>query len=305
MINYSHQETQAFRVPDSFSPLQLSICLRRLGISQNLRRKIKYHGSVEINGTISPWNTLVYPNSIIQVSWNMPGTIMPEDIFVPIIFEDDWLLIVDKPAGMLVHPTTKQPGGTLANAIIHHYRKHGLSHAFHPIQRLDKDTSGLLAIAKLSSVHHAMNKQYLQRQYLAFASGIPAVEKGSISLPIARANDSIILRTVSELGQHALTRFCVLQSFDNACLLQLELDTGRTHQIRVHLAAIGHPLLGDDLYGGSTALIPRQALHSCTLELKHPINGSHLIFTSPLPKDLVELQSCLSGHASISPAGEL
>jgi 23S rRNA pseudouridine1911/1915/1917 synthase len=298
MIKDDGIERQIFIVPEHYPQMSLADCLRRLGISLNLRRKIKHYGVVRIDGVICPWHAKVSPKSEIQMEWTIASQITPEDIPLAIIYEDDWLLVVDKPAGMLVHPTSSQPGGTLANAVIYYYRQQRYSHSFHPVQRLDRNTSGLLAIAKLSSIHHLMNKQRLRRQYLAIATGTPHVTEGSIDLPIARHPDSIIIRIVSSNGQDAVTHYRVLQSFPTASLLQLELETGRTHQIRLHLSHIGHPLLGDDLYGGKTDLIARQALHSYFLELHHPITGSVISLSSPLPQDLEQLLKQLESHTA-------
>ncbi|KYZ77588.1 hypothetical protein AXX12_01845 [Anaerosporomusa subterranea] len=298
MINDEGTEHQTFIVPEHYPQMSLADCLRRLGVSLNLRRKIKHHGVIRIDGVVCPWYAKVSPKSEIEMEWTVASQITPENIPLDIVYEDDWLLIVDKPAGMLVHPTPKQPGGTLANAVVHYYRQLGYTHAFHPVQRLDRNTSGLLTIAKLSSIHHLMNKQRLRRRYLAIATGTPEVAEGIIDLPIARHPDSIIIRIVSSTGQDAITHYRVLQSFPTASLLQLELETGRTHQIRLHLSHIGHPLLGDDLYGGKTDLIARQALHSSFLELQHPITGAVISLSSPLPQDLEQLLKQLDTHVS-------
>jgi 23S rRNA pseudouridine1911/1915/1917 synthase len=307
MINDEGTERQTFIVPEHYPQMPIADCLRRLGLSLNLKRKIKHHGILRIDGVVSPWYVQVGPNSKIQVEWTVASQITPEDIPIDIVYEDEWLLIINKPAGMLVHPTSNHPYGTLANAVIHYYRRLGLTHAFHPIQRLDRNTSGLLAIAKLASIHHSMNKQRLRRLYLAIATGTPDAAKGTITVPIARHPESIITRIVSSDGQEAVTHYRVLQSFPAASLLQLELETGRTHQIRLHLSHIGHPLLGDDLYGGKTDLITRQALHSFFLELHHPITGTVFSLSSPLPQDLELLLKRLSNphdSAFASPAGE-
>ena len=286
MMKYTSNEHQSFTVPETFPRMWLAECLRRLGISLNLRRKVKHHGVIQVNGVVCPWNAQVDPGATIQIEWNIVSKLEPEDLPLHIAYEDDWLLIVDKPAGFLVHPGPGQRSGTLANAVLHHYRRQGETHAFHPLQRLDRNTSGLLTIAKLSSIQHLMNKHPLKRVYLAIATGTPTLAQGVIDLPIARDPHSIILRIISPTGQEAITHYKVLQSFPSACLLQLELQTGRTHQIRLHLSHIGHPLLGDDLYGGPTDLITRQALHSSSIELQHPITGSKISLSSPLPTDL-------------------
>ena len=305
MINSERQESQSIEIPESFKPMPLSECLRRLGVSLTLRRRVKHHGIVYIDGMQATWNSTVSPKSSITLVWNIASNIEAEDIPLNIVYEDQWLLVIDKPAGMLIHPTPYCQGGTLANAVMHHFHKKGITHAFHPVQRLDKNTSGLLIVAKLSSVHNTLNKQHLRRVYLAIAEGKITPREGSIDLPITRDPNSIILRRIHASGQSAITHYRVLQSYVTASLLELQLQTGRTHQIRVHLSHLGYPLLGDDLYGGDTSLINRQALHSAFLEFKHPNTGDFLSFNSNLPEDMEQLitrlQSC---SASLSHAGE-
>ncbi|MDU4961790.1 MAG: RluA family pseudouridine synthase [Sporomusaceae bacterium] len=289
MINADGTECQHFIVPAHYPSLWLAECLRRLGLSLSLRRRIKQTGCVRINGVLSPWTTLVAANSVLQVEWRVTSRILPQCLPLNCVYEDEWLLVVDKPAGMLVHPTSGQPDGTLANAVMHHYCQQGRQGVFHPVQRLDKNTSGLLVIAKTGAVQHSLSRQHMQRRYLAVASGLFEAASGSIDLPIARRPDSIILRMVSEAGQKAVTHYQVQESFADASLLQLELETGRTHQIRLHLSHIGHPLLGDELYGGETGLIARQALHCAFLAFTHPLTQMPVSLSAPLPRDLDRL----------------
>lgn len=279
-------EQQTFTVPSTYPRLSVSDCLRRLGVSSTLRRRVKYHGRVSINGIDCSWPAFVEPGDTITIAWKTESNLQPEDIPLHIVYEDEWLLVINKPPGMLVHPTTTQSTGTLANAVVHYYRQQYLSHGFHPVQRLDRNTSGLLVIAKLSSIHHQLSHRHLRRIYLAVVEGIPSPATGTIDLPIARHPDSIIVRKVCLSGQSATTHYTVLKSFSGASLLKLELMTGRTHQIRVHMSHIGHPLIGDDLYGGGTALLQRQALHSFSLEFTHPISGKLISLSAALPQDM-------------------
>jgi 23S rRNA pseudouridine1911/1915/1917 synthase len=225
-----------------------------------------------------------------------PGT-PPEPIPLRILYEDDALLVVDKPAGMLVHPVGPLRGGTLANGLAHHLRAQGLPGRVHLVQRLDRDTSGVIAVAKRSEIHRLLDRQLrsrrLHRRYLALVAGAPP-ESGTIDGPIGRNPDDPPLRAVRPEGQPATTRFRVVERYHGAALVELELETGRTHQIRVHLEHLGHPVLGDRWYGrAGLDLVQRQALHAAELRLEHPVTGLALRVESPLPEDLEALREQL------------
>ena len=191
---------------------------------------------------------------------------------------------------MLTHPTTSTETNTLANAVMHYYWEQHLEHAFHPVHRLDRNTSGLILIAKTSHIQHLLsqaNHKPIKRLYLALATGVVHPVEALIDKPIGRHPESIIERIIHPDGQTAKTYYKTLMSCRDASLLELEPLTGRTHQIRVHLSSIGHPLLGDDLYGGSTLLIARQALHSFNIEFIHPMSGKNININCPLPADIL------------------
>ena len=289
-----------FLVPESLSPLPIRDFLRRhIGFSLTIWRKIKLSGELLVNNEPIPSNHIVNPGDMITVNWREECSILPTDIPLTICYEDDYLLIVDKPAGMLVHPTTSEHTNTLANAIMYYYMTKELPCNFHPVHRLDRNTSGLVLIAKLPHIQHLLARndiKHIHRQYLALATGIITPTEGRIHAPIARHPDSIIERMVSPEGQDATTCYKVLKSLNNASLVQLTLLTGRTHQIRVHLSHIGHPLLGDDLYGGSKELLDRQALHAAKLHFTHPISGEVIEVSSPLPIDLLNLIQLLENN---------
>ncbi|HWR41928.1 RluA family pseudouridine synthase [Sporomusa sp.] len=285
-----------FSVPSTCPTLPVKEFLRRqAGISLTLWRKIKYNGTLKINALPAAVHDLVYPGDTISVTWPEDSTITAENLPLAIAYEDEWLLAADKPAGMLVHPAAGKQSGTLANAVMHYYRLQNYSCGFHPVNRLDRNTSGLVLIAKRPDIQHWLNQnqQQLSKTYLAIASGIPHPDKDIIDAPIGRKPGSIIEREVSLDGQQAITHYRVLTTFNNISLLEIILETGRTHQIRVHLSHIGCPLLGDDLYGGPTNLIHRQALHAAKLSLPHPITKKNIDITSPLPGDLTDLLSQL------------
>lgn len=285
-----------FTVPLTQEITPLKHFLQQQGISLTLWRKIKRNGNILINNSLVIASlAIVHPGDIINISWATDCTIEPMALTLKICYEDDFLLIIDKPANLLVHPSRDANELTLANGVMNYFKETGQDLEFHPVHRLDRQTSGLVVIAKLPHVQHLLsrnNAKALQRIYLAIAAGHPS-ETGVINAPIGRSPDSIIERMVRSDGQPAITHYHVLESFPQASLLEIELLTGRTHQIRVHLAHIGHPLLGDDLYGGTKDLFSRQALHAGKLSFEHPIQKNFVEVSSPLPNDMVKLLSHL------------
>lgn len=265
-----------------------------LGISGTIWKRIKHSGTFTHNGVpANATRTQVGNGDTIAYDILRPSDIEPEDLPLDIRYEDDFLVIVNKPAGQLVHPTTKEAHGTLGNALLAWYARHGEHHAFHPVHRLDRDTSGLVLIAKEPQVQYQLTtgrdgKKAFTREYLALIEGTLTPASGLIDAPIARALPSIILRKVAPppAGKEARTHYETVRTNGKLSLLHFMLDTGRTHQIRVHLAHLGHPLLGDDLYGGSCTLLSRQALHAWRLSFRHPMTHEFVVVTAPLPSDM-------------------
>ncbi|MFN4037703.1 MAG: RluA family pseudouridine synthase [Erythrobacter sp.] len=234
----------------------------------------------------------------------------PEDIPLSIAYEDAHLIVIDKPAGMVVHPAAGNPAGTLVNALLHHCRGQlsGIGGVARPgiVHRIDKDTSGLLVVAKSDAAHEGLARQFaahtVYRRYLAACAGHPAPPEGTINARLGRSDADrkkmAVLPKDSLRGKHAITHYTTLERLDHAALIECRLETGRTHQVRVHCASIGHALLGDPLYGRTPkALRPvlerigfaRQALHAAELGFVHPVTGEDLRFASPLPDDMREL----------------
>ena len=216
--------------------------------------------------------------------------IMPAPLPFEIVYEDEDLLVVNKPADMPIHPSFQNHGNTLADALTWHYQQYREDFVYRCINRLDRDTTVLLIVAKhllsASILSDMVGKREIHREYLAIVKGIPP-ENGTISAPIGRKKGSAILREVNfETGEPAVTHFARLEIRNGLSLVSLKLETGRTHQIRVHMGYIGCPLIGDYLYYPECSRISRQALHSHRLSFLHPITGKALSFTAPLPEDM-------------------
>lgn len=272
-------------------PTSLLGALRHFGVSSTLRRRIKHHGICTINGNAASTRDFVHMGDVVTVSLPETNPFLPEPIPLRIIYEDEYLLVIDKPAGLLMHPTSGAHTGTLANAVAYYYQQQGLHCAYHPMHRLDKNTSGLCMIAKEPQIQSAFDKQDLgySRTYLAIAEGYFPCAFAAVHTPIARCPDSIIKRQTAPDGQAAWSDFTRLAANTDWSLLQVTLHTGRTHQIRVHSSYLGHPLAGDDLYGGSRDVIQRQALHAYRLRFIHPMTGQCISVHSQLPDDMNHL----------------
>ena len=285
-------------------------------ISRTYLQKLIRNGAVTINDKISkqPSYTL---RSGDQVCLTLPDSkpleiFHPEDIPLDILYEDSHLIVLNKPAGMLVHPASDVNTGTLVNALLSHCNDlSGIGGVERPgiVHRLDKDTSGILVVAKSDVVHRNLSMQFekhtITRQYIAVVCGIPEQITGTIDAQIARSRrDRRRMTTVKSDGRRAITHYQVLEIYNRFALVQLTLETGRLHQIRVHLQHIGHPIAADPIYGGEQRAfgdadtnplkhallsLKRQALHARTLQFEHPVTQEHMHFSAPKPADLYRL----------------
>ena len=250
-------------------------------LSTSLWRKIKWNGTILRNGLPIGPNDLLAAGDTILCSWEEDTPIFPADVPLDIIYEDEDLLVVNKPAGMLIHPTGRFTRETLVSAVAGYYRKKGIKAGIHPVYRLDRDTTGLVLIAKSAHAQHQLSQSHdcIQRDYLALAEGTWPQTTGTLTFPLARDPKAECRFRVDENGRPAITEYTVLKQYRDFALVKFHLLTGRTHQIRVHCASIGHPLLGDALYRGPTGLLSRQALHAWKISFHHPRTGTELSLT--------------------------
>ena len=268
------------------------ILQNELQISSRLLYKLIKMQKILLNNKICDTRSMTNAGDIITIDLNYEednSNIVPTQMNLDIVFEDDWLLIINKPAGIAVHPSILHYSDSLCNGIRFYFDKIGLKKKVRPVNRLDLNTSGLVVFAKCEYIQECLISQMknneFKKEYLAVCNGIFEKKSGTINLPIARKENSIIERCISEDGQPSITHYEVLKDFDNYSLVKCSLETGRTHQIRVHMSAIGHPLLGDSLYGSISDLIDRQALHCYNLQFVHPVNNNVLNFYGELPID--------------------
>lgn len=270
------------------------ILKQKFKISARLQHKLITSKQIFLNGNQSDSRIAPQINDVITVNLDFneeSENIIPTPIPLNIIYEDEALLILDKPAGIAVHPSISRYTDSLANGVKYYFDTIGLKRKIRPVNRLDLNTSGLIVFAKNEYVQECLIQQMqtneFKKEYLAIVHGIFENVQGTINLPIARKENSIIERCISENGQEAITHYEVLKTSNDLSLVHCILQTGRTHQIRVHMSAIGHSLVGDTLYGSDFSdSITRQALHSYKISFIHPISHQIVSFTSELPDDI-------------------
>ncbi|MEF3304969.1 RluA family pseudouridine synthase [Paenibacillus sp. GYB003] len=278
------------KLPDGLSAAPIGAIMKQLPIAPKLAGKL-----VASNGAVKQGHSLrlkLFPQEA-------PG--FPADWEeLNVLYEDDFTLVVNKPAGVEVHPSVQGQRGTLAHAVAAYYEASGQSCRVRHIHRLDKETTGPVLYAKNEFAHYefdkAMREKKIERIYLAVAEGVFAQKRGKIDKPIGQDRHHSTRRRVSETGEPAVTLFDVVDTFADHTLVRLRLETGRTHQIRVHLSSIGHPLAGDGMYGGTRRYIHRQALHGEKLVWFHPWTGERMEVRAPLPADMGKLLDDLRGE---------
>ena len=268
--------------------------LRKQQISKAALTDIKFGGgAIRVNGKEETVRHLLQMGDKVEVFFpkELPSEEMKaENIPLTILYEDKEVLVINKSSNMNSIPSREHPTGSVANALLHYYQENDIRATVHIVTRLDRDTSGVMLIAKNRFVHHLFSLQQRQheinRTYFAIAHGQVEGDAGTIDAPIGRKEDSIIEREVRADGQQAVTHYEVIKKANKYTVVRLKLETGRTHQIRVHLAYLGHPLVGDDLYGGMRDEISRQALQSEKITFFHPILKKEMTFMADLPEDM-------------------
>lgn len=261
------------------------ILKNELQISSRLLHKLIKNKLVFVNGEVCDTRNLVHKEDIISIDFNDVednSNIVPTKMDLNILYEDKWLLVLNKPAGIAVHPSQLHFDDTLANGLKFYFDEIGLPKKIRPVNRLDFNTSGLLVFAKNEYIQecliHQMANHTFQKEYVALVLGILEEKKGTIDKPIARKDGSIMERCISPAGKKSVTHFEVLKEFENMSLVKCLLETGRTHQIRVHFASIGHPLLGDDLYGENSHVVEHYFLVCNRLCFVHPVDRKNMDF---------------------------
>ncbi len=275
-------------VPITDNRISLNHLIKQAGISQALRRRLRTDGVFLFNGNPITWDTIFTQEGWLEVFYTTKQSLTAWNFPLSIAYEDEHIVVINKPPGILMHPTSSERLHTIANALVYYFEHTQQQATFHPIHRLDKDTSGLVVIAKNAMVQHAFTKMHKphQKVYDALVEGYVPFTKATVQWPIVRKEGSIIERTVHPQGKPAHTDIICKARSQRLSWLQYTLHTGRTHQIRVHSAQLGYPLLGDDLYGGSLTILSRQALHASHLSFVHPVTKEPIQLDAPLPNDM-------------------
>lgn len=278
--------------------LDLEEFLFSQSLSGRLFRKLYKEKQIYVNGKFKRKGLSLELGDTVSIYMeDEEENTLPQDIDIDIVYEDFDLLILNKQPNIVVHPTKSHQENTLSNGISYYFQKNGIKKKIRFVNRLDMDTTGILIVAKNPFAHQQMALQFeaneVEKKYLAIVSGGVKDNEAYINFPIGREEDKSIRKMVRENGQDALTRYSVVERYKDATLLDVQIFTGRSHQIRVHLEHIGHPIIGDTLYNEESTHINRQALHSHYLKVKHPRTGESIEFIAPIPKDMEILKNHL------------
>lgn len=278
------------------------LLLNKLNMSVRFLSKIKKDKSIFINKKFKKFDYEVEKGDLIEIKINEEmSNFESQNIDIEIVYEDFDIIIVNKPPFMVVHPTKSHVNETLANALTYYFQNKKEKPRIRFVNRLDMNTSGLLVVAKNAYAHHIlsedMGEKEVSKKYLTVVKGIVKEDSGTVNAPIYRPTEDSIKRIVHEDGQKSITHFKVIERLEDATVLEILLETGRTHQIRVHMNHIGHPIIGDELYGYvNEDLINRQALHALKLEFKQPRTRENLTFEANVSKDIKNLIDKLRGN---------
>jgi 23S rRNA pseudouridine1911/1915/1917 synthase len=296
----SSNELWEYRLkPEDSGQKYLSILKHKFHFSLKVLQHLKDGERVWVNGHFTYLTARGKEGELLtlQLFSEEESPIRGENSALDILYEDNYLLAVNKPVGQVVHPNHRYPSNTLGNAVIGYWERKGEQRLFRPIHRIDRNTSGVVLVAKNQFSHQQLAWQLergqIHKRYFGFVEGCVHKDSGTIDSPIGFAPNSFIKRQVQDNGEPARTDYRVICRYAEASFLEFILGTGRTHQIRVHCEGIGHPLLGDDLYSGNTSLIGRQALHSGVYAFLHPATGLPLMIRAPFPQDLIHLLKVL------------
>lgn len=324
-IGSQERQSDEFIVASHEAGLRLDIylSLKDLGLSRSQVKKSVDDGLVRVNSVHSKVSHRLRPGDIVEIDKRAPVACraLPQDLPLSIVYEDQHIMVVDKPAGMVVHPAAGHFQDTIVNAILYHCQNlSGIGGVLRPgiVHRLDKGTSGLLAVAKSDEAHQGLAGQFkrheVKKAYTALVYGNPKEDEGQIDLPMGRHPvDRKKMSTKSRHGKEALTTWKVHERFGVATMLDVDIVTGRTHQIRVHLSALGYPIVGDSMYGNpkrannihdtfvrsKLKAMKRQALHSARIGFVHPVTLQDMVFTSPLPEDMAQLADFLRRYVQV------
>jgi 23S rRNA pseudouridine1911/1915/1917 synthase len=324
-IGSQERKSDEFIVASHEAGLRLDIylSLKDLGLSRSQVKKYVDDGLVRVNSFHSKVSHRLRPGDIVEIDKREPVTCraLPQDLPLAIVYEDQHILVVDKPAGMVIHPAAGHHQDTIVNAILYHCQNlSGIGGVLRPgiVHRLDKETSGLLVVAKSDEAHQGLAGQFkrheVKKTYMALVYGNPKEDEGAIDLPLGRHPvDRKKMSTKSRRTKEALTTWKVHERFGVATMLDVNIMTGRTHQIRVHLSALGLPVVGDSVYGNpkradavhntfvrsKLKTMKRQALHAAKIGFVHPVTCREMMFSSPLPDDMADLADFLRSYVQV------